>query len=250
MHGQYWARSPAASWAWHSGQENSEDNILTVWDLLESSRRRWSFALLGVILTVALSMQVYRAQGVYLAQVNVLFLLPASGLAPNALQVSNRSLVDTAGILQRAVGGPLSDAHPVSGAVTLAGEGLRHGYLVRLPNNGGQWENNFDEPMLSVQSVGTSVSESLTSINSVLSRIQAELNLRQKTAKVDSRNLIRTQLSPQQPAIYYLTGNPKRSVAITIVLGIGLTCAGVVILDRQMMNRRRSRMNNRQRRTD
>lgn len=179
--------------------------------------------LVGLLVSGCFGLYFAHRPGVYWSQVQVLFVAPKSVANPNGLSVSSESLIITAGVIAKIVGSSPQGPSVVSDSVTLVGEGVRHGYGVRLPNSGGQFATNFDQAALDVQAAGTSVAEVSATLNRVLNRITTELADLQSAAGVAKVNLIRSQLSPPTPPIYYQAGSKTRALAITLVIGVGLT---------------------------
>lgn len=179
-----------------------------------------------------------RTHGVYFSRVNVVFLLPQSGSHPNVLQANNSGLITLAGAVGKTVSDPATSVQVVSDSVTLPGEGITHGYAVRLPNSGGQWAANFDQPVLDIQAVGTTIDEVSTTVNTVVARIRAELSSMQSAAHVNKFNLVTTRLSPPAPPLYLITGSKIRGLAITLLLGSGLTAAATLSVARAVRRRR------------
>jgi hypothetical protein len=205
---------------------------LTVWDLLGAMRRRWWAALAGVCLTGVLAVHVVLLAGVYHQEVNVVFVWPQGPRTSNAFLHGEQTLVSTAGVVGRIVAGSNSDAQVVSDTVTLVGEGIRHGYLVRLPNSGGQWALNFDRPVLDVQAAGSTPQEVQQTIKTVVARINHELNAMQSASRVPTGVRITTRMSPPSPVLLYSKGSRVRALAVTLVLGMGVTVGTVAALDR------------------
>jgi len=185
--------------------------------------RTWLILLIGLLVSGTVGYRLARRPGVYWSQVTMVLVAPKSTANPNGLSVNSESLIDTAGVIAKMVGSSPSEPAVVSDSVTLVGEGIRHGYGVRLPNSGGQFATNFDRAALDVQAAGTTVAEVSGTLNQVLSTISADLDRLQSDAGVAKVNLIRTQLSPQTAPIYYQTGSKTRALAITLILGCGLS---------------------------
>lgn len=179
--------------------------------------------LVGLLISGMVGLYLAKRPGVYWSEVTVVLIAPKSAANPNGLTVDSESLIDTAGVLAKMVGSSPPGPPVVSDSVTLVGEGIRHGYGVRLPNSGGQFATNFDRAALDVQAAGTTAAEVSGTLNQVLSTISADLDRLQRDAGVAKVNLIRTQLSPQTAPIYYQTGSKTRALAITLVLGGGLS---------------------------
>src|SRR4029078_11315638 len=104
---------------------------------------------------------------------------------------------------------------------TLLAQGVRHGQQVRLPNSGGQWELNFDKPLLDVQVVGTTPDEVTTGTTELLARIrEATVNLQ---AGVPPQNQMTVSPTPTQVQLHYSEGDPRRAMAGALLLGTLLT---------------------------
>jgi hypothetical protein len=184
--------------------------------------RGWARALAVLVLvgTLAVAWHIYRLPGSYSSEVKVVFLAPKSTVNPNALAISSDSIVTTAGAVARIVDPDVEPA--VSESVTLAGEGIRHGYSVRLPNSGGQWATNFDKPQLDVQAVGSSAAEVNATMARVLDRIRRTLDRLQTEQHVAQHNMITLSQSPPTVPMYYDHGSRLRAVGATMLLGAGL----------------------------
>src|SRR6266496_792258 len=110
---------------------------MTMWDLLEAVRRRWYATLAGVAATGMVALWVLMLPGVYDAQADVVFMWPQSQKNGNTFQFGSETLIKTAGVIGAIVSGEGAGVQVVSDTVTLVGEGVTHGYSVRLPNAGG-----------------------------------------------------------------------------------------------------------------
>ncbi len=189
---------------------------MTFWDLLAIVWRRWYVTLAGVLITGLALLGLAQASPVYLSQVTVV-LLPPVASGTNGLGTASGSLIDMAGVVARAMGG--GDSQAVSDDVTLAGEGRRDGYLVRQPNDGGQWNYAFSEPQLSVQAVGATPAEAEATMNKALDTIDATLTRLQDAEGVRPANRIRTELVPSTPQLREVGGNSSRALAATVLAG-------------------------------
>jgi len=180
-------------------------------------------ALIGILVTGVFGYRVQHKLGVYWAQVNVLFVPPVSGVYPNALANTPGALINVAGVVGKVVDPGASGPRVVSPDVTLANQGIRHGYAVTLPNSGGQWADNFTKALLDVQAVGSSGDEVTRTVDGLIGKINATLQSLQDSANVDSRNRIHTALNPSRVQIYYDAGRRTRAVAVTVGLSLVLT---------------------------
>jgi len=191
-------------------------------------------ALVGILLTAGVAERVRSTPGVYWSEVRVVLLAPPSQTNQNTLQTSSSSLIALAGVLARNVGSS-TPVNAVSDSVTLVGEGVRHGYRVRLPDSGGQWATNFDQQLVDVQAAGPTVADVSKTMNDVLARISRELTSLQTSLGVDKFNWISSTQSPPTVPIYYQRGSRTRALGATLILGFGLTLALIVGVRRRWL---------------
>lgn len=197
--------------------------------------------LLGLVLTGVFTDRVAHKPGVYLAQVNVLILPPHSAAVPNSLLSEPRSLSSVAGTVARMVDPNAASAAVVSPTINLANEGIRHGQSVTLPNDGGQFVNKFDRPLLNVQAVGSSAAEVSRNAQHLVDGIRADLATLQETAGVAAADRIHASLNPSGIQVYYLTGSRVRALAATFALGCALTACAALVARRQLARRATTR---------
>lgn len=207
---------------------------MTVWDVLSRLARFWYVTLLGLLITVVLVLHVQSNDGIHRGEVRVVLFMPADyrlpdGTKANALNLTNQSLIGAAGVVARAVEGTGDRADTVSDDVTISSIGMKHGYVVRLPNSGGQWKYSFERPVLDIQSVGTSRAEAERNMTTGIARVHEALKELQDQSNVRPENRIRTRLSPSEPSFYYNAGNPKRAMGATLLLGLTGTVFAVLL---------------------
>ncbi len=196
--------------------------------------RRWAalVVVLGLLLTVTISYQIVRKPGVYWAQANVIFLPPATGLYPNTLADNSGGVITLAGVVGKMVDPDALAARVVSPTVRLANQGIRHGWSVTLPNDGGQWAYNFDKALLDVQAVGSTAAEVSGTVNRLISQINLTLSGLQ--AHVPEVDRVTTQLSPGQVQVFYDAGRPTRALAASLALGLAVTTVAGVYARRRI----------------
>ena len=214
---------------------------MPVYGLRRLARSWWAAVAAGLVFSALLAWHVMAVPPVYSAQVNALLLLPTSSVVPNTLATSSESVVDTAGVLQRMVGGQGSGAKPVSDSVTLSAQGIRHGFSVRLPNSGGQWADLYSDPFLDVQAVGSSEAEVQGEMQRVLVALEQGLRRMQDDEAVAPENRIVMQLNPGQPVIRAASGSRIRALGSAGVLGLA-AAAGLALLIGQPRARSRERL--------
>jgi hypothetical protein len=213
--------------------------------LRRSPRTRWWVALvvaIGLLITGAGAYVVHSKPGVYWSDVKVVFHVPRSAANPNVLLTTTTGLITLAGTVSRLVDPNAPSTHVVSPTVTLPNQGIRQGFLVSIPNDGGQWANNFDQPLLDVQAVGPTYDGVVATMQSLLRQINTQLVTLQDQGGVLPVNRVETQLSPSQPQIFYLTGSRVRATAATLLLGVSLTVAGALMVRRRLIQRQAPRV--------
>jgi len=161
--------------------------------------------------------------GVFLAEVDVV-LLPPQGEDPNnALTDPSRGFVDFAGIVAKSVMGASSNPAPVSESVTLVGMGISEGWVVRQPNDGGQWSTNFSRPLLNVQATSHDPDQALARLYDVVGKIRGQIDAWQDAYSVAPRNRAAVTLNPTAPALYYYNGDRKRAAAGVVTVTVLVT---------------------------
>lgn len=196
--------------------------------------RRWATLVvaLGLLLTVAITYRVVRKPGIYWAQTDVVFLAPASGLFPNSLANDSGGLIALAGVVGKMVDADSPATRVVDPSVRLVNQGIRHGSSVTLPNDGGQWANNFDKALLDVQAVGATAAEVTGTVNQLVDQIN--LRLAGMQSDVPSVDRVTTKLSPAQVQVFYDAGRRLRALAASLAVGVGITFALALYVRRRI----------------
>lgn len=216
----------------------ADDALTKAWDL-------WRYLVIGVFVvgcatTAQLVHRAWNLPGFYWGQANVVFITPPNALAPNTLGVVSGSLISTAGIIQREVMDGPPKNRVVSESVTLLDEGVMDGVSVDLPNAGGQWENNFERPVLRVQSVNPDKQVAQRRLEQMVAQIQIAIERRQDEAGVLELNRITTQVTPSTITVGLREGDRKRAAASTALLGLLATGSVAVLADAVGHRRRRA----------
>lgn len=202
---------------------------MTLWDLLSVAIQRWMVTLSCVLLTGVTLLWAVNVPPVYLAQVRIVVLRPAS-VGLNAYTNTSQSLVDLAGVVARDIQGGGGKAQTVRDGVTLAGEGIRRGYSVHHPNSGGQWHYSFDQPVLVLQAVDATRPAVETQIQLALDEVETTLNRLQDAQGVALEDRVRTTLNPSAPQFYSQDGSRSRAVVATVLAGALVTVAALGVL--------------------
>jgi hypothetical protein len=195
--------------------------------------------LVGILLTLAVCVVTWRAPGVYWASTKVYFLVPASAQQPNQLAPDNSAAIPLAGLIQTEINGGIPPREATSPDVTLVDEGIYDGWAVFLPDTGGQWAHNFQEPSLIVQASGPSAEVVRSRMSDLIGKIIRLVGAREDAANVPVALRVDSTMSPPAVAVQYSNGHRSRAVTIIVLLGVGLSLAACSVVDRVATTRRR-----------
>jgi hypothetical protein len=205
---------------------------VTVRELIHAARREWLVLAVGLMLTAFASYAVVTQPGTYWSRSDVLIILPANS-DTNVLAHTSDATIRFAGVIQRELSGGPSDVDTVSDDVRIVDLGIRDGALVRLPNDGNQYANNFTKALLNVQVAGPSEAEVAGRMSGLVERIKQIVAQTQDAAAVPESWRVRVQASPAQVQVVHEQGRPSRAFAVTWILGMAVTWAGVVLRSTQ-----------------
>lgn len=213
---------------------------MTLRDLLLGMTRRWMLTLGLVLLSTPLFAAVATTPSSFTGRVAVYFLQPASSREPNVLGNTRTSVISTASAVQRAVQG-----HPttqvISDDVSLTDIGIQEGTLVRLPNSGGQWANNFETPALFVEAVDHDVEAVQARLTSATQEINTTLARMQRASGAAATTWVTTKTEPEVATVVEVSGSRKRALFYLSLLVIGAVVASVVFLETRDAQRPRPR---------
>ncbi|WP_130414858.1 hypothetical protein [Xylanimonas ulmi] len=209
---------------------------------LRTSRVRWIVVLVGLVLTAAACWQVSRPQPLYWLRGEVRVLAPGAHVDDLPDYEFESGLITFAVMLEREYNG----GEPIrlgSSEATLWGAGVRDGDSVLMLKGGNQWVNSFSMPRLLVEVVGAdpvAVEERYVAIVGELQDDAARLQGEQGIAPAAQMTV--------QPVLDHVpvsyvgsdTGGLARAVLMTGLLGLSVTVAGAVIIDRRLGRRRMS----------
>jgi hypothetical protein len=206
-------------------------SFVTLWDLIRSMIRRWPVILLGVAVTLAATYGVTRDRGVYWTRTEVVFLAPPSAAYPNSLKTTSEDLIVTAGAVAKAISGPAKVVKLTSPDAGLIGLGVRSGWAVRLPDDGGQWAPNFEHQWLIVEVVGPDAETVRREKDALVGRIAQTLSTLQEQQGVLPKNAITTTAAPNSTVAYRVIGSGIRARAMTLALGGAATLWVALMLE-------------------
>jgi hypothetical protein len=210
---------------------------MTVGDLWAILLRWWYLVAVVAIGTFLALGQIVDVKPVYWAQVSMVFLRPVAAGSTNVLAGDEESLVHFAAIVERQYNGTHAGAPTASPDATLFGVGVRVGSKVSLYNAGGQWETNFNEPVLSVQVVDEAPERVAAVLEGVTDQIESIASERQAAAGVSPANQVTISVSPSVPVVSEVGARKSRAVVATLMLGALAAISVAVIADRRLSRR-------------
>jgi hypothetical protein len=195
-------------------------------------RGSWTVLLVGTVVTTVACVGVHRHQGLYGSQVSVYFLAPTNATEKNEITFTTDSVIATAGLVAHLV---LPGAHtpPTASETTLLDEGVTEGERIRIPNAGGQWSVNFDQPVLDVQVVSRDPRRVLSRISELVRDIETTLARLQDRDRVDPRHRITSTHTPARPTVTFNGGDPRRALAMTVLIVGSLTVTAAGLFSRR-----------------
>lgn len=209
-----------------------------MWALLIALRRRWWLVGTGVVVGVLLALLAgQHARGAYWGQINAVFIAPAGPKSPNGLSSATDSLIGTAGIVERSIVGGRTELATSSDAVNILDGGTLDGWTVRLPNSGGQWASNFDQPVLEIQASGPTASRVQENLAIGLAQVQGVLDRVQTDSHVAEESRITILASPSEPNIVYVPAHGSRAAVVVAVLSVATSVGLTASLARRSRGR-------------
>ena len=205
--------------------------------------RRWYLVALGLVLGIAALGAIRSSEPVFWTEADVTFLAPEREPAYWISGGSAMTLVEFADIVKRRVN---QDQQAVDLSLTngtLYGAGVQNGFSVTLPNNGGQWNKTFTQPVLKVQVVDSSAEAVNNVLNGLLERINNATKELQAEQSVKG-DLITTQTTPSKSEVVFGGGTPVTRLKGAVVLEglcLAVTSVATVYVDRLLLRRRASR---------
>jgi hypothetical protein len=137
----------------------------------------------------------------------------------NPLYGQYQDLVSFARIIEREFNDDSRPNRAVSRSATIYGMGVKNGYSVTLPNEGGQWQNSF-RPYLDIEVVSDDAEQTTAMLSDVVNDVLDLVSSSQREVGVSASNLIRAELAPSQPELVLVSSNRPRSLLSLVLLAV------------------------------
>lgn len=223
----------------------------TSWGLRERLRkhknvlvRRWYLIAATMLVLMPALIAVHNATGVYYSTASILFLPPASAVegGGNSLRADPGSTVYFAAVVERHFNqGAHAYEVPRPTSAPLYATGVRHGSAVYLPDQGGQWQTNFNKAEIRIEVVGTSEEEVLTKMSETIETLRVLAIRPQEEMGIWPESRITTETSPEKPAVAYAWIRNSRAEMTVAALIVGLSIGVANIGDSGLNARARRR---------
>ncbi len=214
---------------------------MTVIDVLRALRRRWVATLACLALTALASVALTQVHPVYWSATDVRLVAPGLKSYTNALVTTTDSVIATAGLLVAEINATTPTPRFSTDQVTVVDAGITDGVLVRLPNSGGQWATNFDQPVITIQVAGPDPTTVRVATTRMVERVTALLARRQADAGVAQNQLITAYPTPAVPVVTAAYGSRGKAMLVVGLLGTTLSAGLVLFLDQLLLRRRTTR---------
>lgn len=193
--------------------------------------RRWYVTVPGIALSLFVAMGTLSRPPLYWTQTDTYLLAPISHRFPNSMTSSSEALIATASVVVEDVQG-LSKLPPTASPdAHLTGLGVRSGFLLRVPDMGGQWEHSFTRPVISIEVIGSDPTAVASEAAGLIDRVRADLDARQRADQVPVRDRMTATLAPTAAQVFDMSGQPSRAAAITLLLGLWGTLLAAATAD-------------------
>lgn len=198
-------------------------NDVTIWDIFALWRRQWAVTLLCVVVGVFGISQARHVQTVYWGSTSVVIVAP---YLKGYLTPLGGDVIPLAGVLEKLVNTGSKVPPAVSPDASIIDRGIYDGVVANVPDYGGQWSENYTNPIIVVQAAGPDpevvarrIEAKTTSIDALLTSLQEQAGV-----PIDSRA---TSLAlPPTPVAVQATGNPSRA----LIAAVALSALGLVIV--------------------
>lgn len=190
----------------------------------------WLIVLLTLLPVGAVAFWISEQPAVYWASTKVLLQPPASA-DEKRLAPTTSALLSFAGLLEVKLNEGNALPRAASAEVNLVDRGIYDSSNVRVPNYGGQWANNFMDPVLIVEVSGPSEAAVRDRLDSTVAEVKAVADSWERFAGVAEPYRVDVIEYPS-PVIERSEGHKTAAMAVAGLLGVVSGCALAVVANR------------------
>lgn len=190
---------------------------MTIWDLLALWRRQWVVTLLCVVMGAFGIAQARNVQTVYWGSTSVVIVAP---YLKGYLTPLGGDVIPLAGVVEKLLNSDRSAPPAVSPDASIIDRGIYDGVVADVPDYGGQWAENYTNPMIVVQAsapdpetVTRRIEEETARIDEILTTLQADAGV---SAGAEATSLA----LPPTPVAVQATGVASRAFLAAVALSI------------------------------
>jgi hypothetical protein len=227
----------------------SEDPVIGA-PIAGAALRRWYVVVVGMLLVGLCYAGFAHQSTTYQSLSTVVFVSPGTAPITGVDQVQTTSLVAFASTIEN----QMNDGQPVdrlaSSSATIFGVGEHKGYQVAVPNQGGQWNYYFPNPVLSIQIVGPTAAWVEQKQTALVDRINRFTLADQQKLGVPASRMITAKLTTpaEHPTNVSATRNMRiRGIAALLVVGLIVSLSAATWLDRRLGGPRPTKSSSRSR---
>ena len=214
---------------------------VSIVDFFRAVGRRWYVLVAGILLTAVAGLLALQTNGVYTARTAVTLMAPVGwAVGGNTLNDSATSLVGFAKIVEETMSDGKGGQLFAAPGTRLYGAGVREAELVFVPNYGGQWAPNFNQPAIVIDVVGPTAVGVQERVIALTEEIGATAEALQDKMGVTEDQRVTWIASPATPVVEYVGINRMRALAGIAVMGGGLSLFATAVADK-LLNRRQLR---------
>lgn len=194
---------------------------MTIWGLLALWRRRWIITSLCLVVGVVGVAQARSVTTVYWGSVSVVIMPP---YLKNHLAPLGGDAIPLAGVLEKLVTAGRYAPPAVNPDVSIVDRGVLDGVVADVPDYGGQWAENYTNPMIVVQASASDPQTVADRISAEVARIDQTLITIQDEARVAKSARATTLALPPTASVSRASGLSNRA----FIAAVALMCLSLI----------------------
>jgi len=196
---------------------------MTIWDLFDLWRRQWVVTLLCVAIGAFGVSQARNVQTVYWGSTSVVVVAP---YLQGYLTPLGGDVIPLAGVVEKLVNTGSEIPPAVSPDASIIDRGIYDGVVANVPDYGGQWAENYTNPIIVVQASASDPETVVRRIEEKTARIDAILTDLQIDAGVPAAARATNLALPPTPVAVQATGLSSRA----LITAVALSLLGLLII--------------------